>query len=354
MHKKQLPIHYYFDESILEKEKDVLFRTGINYCGHELMVETPNQYISLPQHHDRWALVNDENELQLISNVCSHRQAQLLEGSGKSKFISCKVHCWTYEMNGKLKSAPHFKKNPEKNLETKKLNRWNGLLFDDLIPSLDLSKTGIDQYINFEEYKFNKIETTEYDYNWKTFSEIYLENYHVFSMHPGLRKFVTPSDLEWHFGEDYSVQKVGIGSNLDTAGSSVYQQWHDQIKEIYGEKIPRYGAIWVYIYPNIMIEWYPHTIAISTIYPLSTNRCVNHVEYYYKKDLYDNHPQFYHAIEKVYVETAREDELACRLLEKGRKALYLNEESEEGPCDEFLEAGLQHFYDYINKKFSHI
>jgi choline monooxygenase len=351
---KQLPIHFYTNEIVQKQELDLLFFDGLKYRGHQLMVENSNQYISLPQTNDRWALVNNNNEKHLISNVCLHRQSQLLEGSGKSKFISCKIHCWTYEMNGKLKSAPHFKNQPEGQLQTLPLNNWNGLLFDGDVPTLDLKKAGIDEYINFEGYKFHKVETTEYNYNWKTFSEVYLENYHVFSMHPGLKRFVTPSDLEWHFGEDYSVQKVGIGSNLETAGSSVYQQWHDQIKEIYGDNIPRYGAIWIYLYPNIMIEWYPHTIAISTIYPVTPNKCVNHVEYYYKKDLYDNHPQFYHAIEKVYEETAKEDEQACLLLDKGRKALYINGENEMGPCDEFLEAGLQHFYDYINKKFHNI
>lgn len=351
---KQLPISYYFDQDIHEKEINELFMNGLKYRGHQLMVKSQNQYISLPHTNDRWILVNDNQELKLLSNVCLHRQSKLLEGQGKSKFISCNIHCWTYEMNGKLKTAPHFKKQPIGELESIKLNNWNGLLFDGVVPTLDLKKTGIDQYVNFEGYQFQKIETTEYDYNWKTFSEIYLENYHVFSMHPGLRKFVTPSDLEWHFGEDFSVQKVGIGSNLDVAGSSIYQQWQDQIKEIYKENPPTYGAIWVYMYPNIMIEWYPHTLAISTIYPLSPNKCINHVEYYYQKELFDNHPQFYSALEKVYNETAQEDEQACIMMEKGRRSLYLNYENEVGPCDEFLEAGVQHFYDYINKKISHI
>jgi predicted phosphoribosyltransferase len=96
-----------------------------------------------------------------------------------------------------------------------------------------------------------------------------------------------------------------------------------------------------------MIEWYPHTMAISTIYPIAPNKCINHVEYYYKKEIYEKCPAFYQAIEQVYSETAKEDEEACLLLERGRASLHMNGESETGPCEPFLEAGLQHFYNYI-------
>ena len=349
MNMKVLPIKNYIDPTIQEAELNTIFSTDLKYRGHQLMADEPNKYISLPHTNDRWLLVNDGGEHKLLSNVCLHRQSLLAEGSGKKKLISCRVHCWTYQLDGNIKTAPHFKEKPDSKLETRKLTNWNGLLFEDKAPSLDLKSCDIDQYINFDEYMFHKVETTEYNYNWKTFSEIYLENYHVFSMHPGLRNFVTPTDLEWHFGDDYSVQKVGIGSNLDIYGSEIYKEWQEQIKSVFGDELPRYGAIWIYLYPNIMIEWYPHTMAISTIYPISPNKCVNHVEYYYKKELYEKHPEFYEAIEEVYVETAKEDEEACRLLERGRASLHMSGENQTGFCEPFLEAGVQHFYDYLLK-----
>lgn len=344
---RSLPIHYYTEDSVQKAELQSIFATGLRYRGHALMADSPNKYISLPHTNERWMLVNDEGTHKLLSNVCLHRQSQIVEGSGCKKLISCRVHCWTYKLDGTLKAAPHFKEKPDSKLETRELTNWNGLLFEGRAPQLDLKACGIDEYINFDEYFFHKVETTEYNYNWKTFSEIYLENYHVFSMHPGLRNFVTPSDLEWHFGEDYSVQKVGLGSNLDIYGSEIYKEWQNQVKSEFSEKLPRYGAIWIYLYPNIMIEWYPNTMAISTIYPIAPNKCVNHVEYYYKKAIYEETPAFYQAIEQVYSETAKEDEEACLLLERGRTSLYLNGESETGPCDPFLEAGVQHFYDYV-------
>jgi phenylpropionate dioxygenase-like ring-hydroxylating dioxygenase large terminal subunit len=342
-------IHSYFDPEYQSKEINSLFK-DIRYSGHKLMVPNSNDYRVLETSKDRWALFNREGKYVLQSNVCLHRQSKLLEGSGNTKLTSCRVHCWTYDTEGKLKSAPHFKNKPDVGLKTAELNEWNGLLFEGRVPSLDLEKCGISEYINFDDYMFSGSSTTEYNYNWKTFSEIYLENYHVFSMHPGLRKFVSPTDLEWHFGDDYSVQKVGLGDNLLNSGSFEYMKWQMSVAKAHNGNLPRYGAIWIYLYPNIMIEWYPNVIAISTVYPETPQKCVNHVEFYFKPKIFQELPEYYTNFNSIYNETAAEDEEACLLLDSGRASLYARGENETGYCEPFLEAGVQHFYDWMKKK----
>jgi len=342
-------ISSYFDRDHQKREINSLF-SEIKYSGHKLTVPNLNDYHVLKTSNDRWSLFNRDNKYILQSNVCLHRQSKLLEGRGNTKLTSCRVHCWTYDVDGKLKNTPHFKHKPEASLETSELNEWNGLLFDGKVPDLDLRKCGISDYVNFDGYKFGGSSTTEYNFNWKTFSEIYLENYHVFSMHPGLRKFVAPTDLEWHFGDDYSVQKVGLGDILLNSGSSAYSEWQMAVAEAHGKDLPRYGAIWIYIYPNIMVEWYPNVIAISTIHPVEPQKCVNHVELYYKSEVVERVPYYFSSFEKVYNETAAEDEEACLLLDSGRSSLYVNGEDETGFCEPFLEAGVQHFYDWMQKK----
>lgn len=342
-------IHSYFDPEHQLKEINSLFN-DIKYKGHKLMVPNPNDYQVLETSKGRWALFNRDGEYSLQSNVCLHRQSKLLEGRGNTKLTSCRVHCWTYDQKGKLKTAPHFKDKPEASLKTSELKDWNGLLFEGRVPNLDLESCGVSQYVNFDGYVFGSSSTTEYNYNWKTFSEIYLENYHVFSMHPGLRKFVAPTDLEWHFGDDYSVQKVGLGDILLNSGSPAYSEWQMAVAEAHRKDLPRYGAIWIYVYPNIMIEWYPNVIAISTIHPLEPQKCVNHVELYYKSDVVEKVPYYFSSFEKIYNETAAEDEEACLLLDSGRASLYVNGENETGYCEGFLEAGVRHFYNWMQKK----
>jgi phenylpropionate dioxygenase-like ring-hydroxylating dioxygenase large terminal subunit len=40
--------------------------------------------------------------------------------------------------------------------------------------------------LNFDGYLLDHVEVHECAYNWKTFIEVYLEDYHVGPFHPGL------------------------------------------------------------------------------------------------------------------------------------------------------------------------
>lgn len=343
-------IKSYFDADESRQEVEQAFSRGLAYAGHSLMVPEKFSYQVLPHFNDRYALFNQGENYELISNVCLHRQAQLLEGQGRARSIVCKLHCWGYDNTGQLKGAPHFKDAPSGQLKKESLSVWNGLLFRGRSPNMDLSALGLEDYLDFTDYFYAGSETTEYQFNWKTFIEIYLENYHVYSMHPGLRQFVKPDDLEWSFGDDFSVQKVGLGDQLTKRTTPRYREFQDALLARFGQTLPRFGAIWCFLYPNIMIEWYPDIIVISTIYPKGAGACVNHVEFYYPEALYKDMPDYFAAEKAAYMETAVEDEEACLLLEKGRRALYLSGEEEHGPIEPFLEAGVAHFYDWLAKK----
>ena len=46
-----------------------------------------------------------------------------------------------------------------------------------------------------------RYEVHQCNYNWKTFIEVYLEDYHVAPFHPGLGSFVSCDDLSWDFAD---------------------------------------------------------------------------------------------------------------------------------------------------------
>ena len=114
---------------IFELEKRLLFDAGANYVGHELMVPKVGDYHTLAHTDHSKVLVRNENGVELLSNVCRHRQAIMLQGRGNTQNIVCPLHRWTYDLKGELLGAPHFAESPCVKLRSAPLKRWNGLLF---------------------------------------------------------------------------------------------------------------------------------------------------------------------------------------------------------------------------------
>ena len=348
----QLPVYTYFDPAFYELEQKHLFANGPIYYGHDSMVPNPGDYYTLPwMNHGKMLTRGKDGEVSLLSNVCRHRQAVMLEGKGNTPAIVCPLHRWTYNHDGKLLGAPHFPSNPCLNLGQTQLVRWNGLLFDarrDI--ERDLAKLGCREELDLSDYLLNRVELTDYDFNWKTFIEVYLEDYHVDPFHPGLGSFVNCGDLKWEFGETYSVQTVGPKNQLAKAGSQVYARWHEQALAANDGKTPAHGAIWLTYYPNIMVEWYPHTLVVSVVIPKGPEKCTVLTEFYYPEEIALFEPEVMAAEQEAYFETAKEDDEICIRMHEGRKALWLRGDNEVGPYQSPMEDGMRHFHEYLRRQ----
>src|SRR5438105_3987551 len=76
----QLPVSSYFDPELFEHEQRVLFARGPGYAGHELMVPEVGDYYTLFWREHAQVLVRNPKGVELLSNVCRHRQALMLKG----------------------------------------------------------------------------------------------------------------------------------------------------------------------------------------------------------------------------------------------------------------------------------
>lgn len=346
----QLPLSWYFDARVHEAELATLFANAPGYVGHELMVPNKGDYHVLDWMGKAKALVRNEHGVELISNVCRHRQALMLDGRGNANNIVCPLHRWTYDLKGELLGAPHFDSKPCLNLRKTPLTNWNGLLFEGKRDvARDLAGLGILQDLDFSGYMLDRVVVDEYNFNWKTFIEVYLEDYHVQPFHPGLGGFVELADLKWEFGAQYNVQTVGVNRELKRPGTPLYKAWHDRVLSYGDGKMPRYGAIWMLYYPNVMIEWYPNVLVMSTILPRGPDHCTNVVEFYYPEDIVLFEREYVEAEQQAYVETALEDEEICQRMHEGRRALVAQGIEEHGPYQSPMEDGLVHFHEYVRR-----
>ena len=360
----QLPVRSYFDPALYAQEMQTIFQEGPRYVGHALSVPQVGDYYALPQEREGRALVRNAKGIELVSNICRHRQAIMLKGRGslgtaaQDSNIVCPLHRWTYSAGagptpaGTLIGAPHFSHDPCLNLNNYRLREWNGLLFEDngVDVAAQLAGMGPRAALDFDGYVLDHVELHECNYNWKTFIEVYLEDYHVGPFHPGLGKFVTCDDLRWQFQENYSVQTVGIANGLTQSGSAVYERWQKALMQYRKGQQPAFGAIWLTYYPHIMVEWYPHVLTVSTVHPMGLNKTMNMVEFYYPEEIAAFEREFVEAQQAAYMETCIEDDEIGERMDAGRAALLQRGDDEIGPYQSPMEDGMQHFHHWYRKK----
>ena len=351
--RSQLSVSTYFDEALFRREQERIFARGPRYLGHALAVPEVGDHHALPQEGEGRALVRTRNGIELISNVCRHRQAVMLRGRGNvGSHIVCPLHRWTDELNGRLAGAPHFPHDPCLHLNNDPLQAWNGLLFEaggrDV--AADLARLGPRAELDFSGYQLDRVHLHECDYNWKTFIEVYLEDYHVGPFHPGLGNFVTCEDLRWEMGREYSVQTVGVatpgGKVLGRPGSDVYKKWHEVVLGYREGAAPQHGAIWLTYYPTVMVEWYPHVLVVSTLFPRGPRKTLNMVEFFYPEEIVAFEREFVEAQQAAYMETCVEDDEIALRMDAGRQALYERGDDEFGPYQSPMEDGMQQFHEW--------
>ena len=347
-----LPASTYFDDALFAREMATIFRHGPRYLGHQLAVPNSGDFYTLPQEGDGRALVRNPQGVDLISNVCRHRQALILHGRGNTdSSIVCPLHRWTYDLKGHLIGAPHFDESPCLHLKNYRTRSWNGLVFEDNGRNIEADMAGLGPRaeLDFSGHVLDRVHMHECDYNWKTFIEVYLEDYHVGPFHPGLGNFVATDDLRWEMGRDYSVQVVGVASDsqgeaLGRAGSEVYRQWHDEVLRYQNGVPPRHGAIWLTYYPGVMIEWYPNVLVVSTLYPRGPRKTTNVVEFYYPEDVFAFERDYVATQQAAYLETCVEDDEIALRMDQGRAALHARGDHEAGPYQSPMEDGMEQFH----------
>jgi choline monooxygenase len=367
----QLPASAYFDDSLFEREMTRIFAHAARYVGHEQSVPNPGDWRRLPQDDGGRVLVRNAQGVQLLSNVCRHRQALMLGGEAgnigavdscagpTTKTIAlargnlaatggnivCPLHRWTYDGTGELIGAPEFDSTPCRNLERFALRHCHGLLYEGpREPAQDMASVFARPEFDFSGYVLDHVETHTCHYNWKTFIEVYLEDYHVAPFHPGLGRFVTCDNLDWEFAPTYSMQRVGVHAALAQPGSEVYRAWHDRLLDYRGGNAPEFGAIWLAYFPTQMIELYPHVLVISTLYPRSPQETLNVVEFYYPEEITAFEREFIEAHRAAYLETMIEDDEIAERMDAGRLRLHRRGVSDAGPYQSPLEDGMRHFH----------
>ena len=137
---------------------------------------------------------------------------------------------------------------------------------------------------------------------------------------------------------------------LARPGSATYRPWHEAVLRYCEGREPRYGAVWLTYYPNITVEYYPHSLVVSIVIPRGPEACTNVIEYYYPEDIVLFEREFVAAEQAAYRETAVEDAEICARITAGRKALFQQGLDEAGPYQSPMENGMRGFHEFLRQR----
>ena len=286
-----LPSWTYTNETFFELEKKNLFLNNWQLICHVSNINDPGDYFTFDIFNERLIAVrNEDNEINVFHNVCSHRATKLLDDTNGNcgKRINCPYHAWSYDLSGNLKNVPHqeqFKNfnKADNGLRPVEMEIFQGFIFAKIlannIPSVaDQFKPYLKEIepYNFESLQpLGRVTMRHRDVNWKQIADNYVDAMHIPIAHPGLSGLV---------GNSY-------GTEVSNNGGYIHKMWGDLNKTrknilsntLYKNFLPKVKNLsadkqmyWAYyrLWPNLAFDVYPDQMDFMQFIPISASKTI--------------------------------------------------------------------------------
>ncbi|HEY7061423.1 MAG TPA: aromatic ring-hydroxylating dioxygenase subunit alpha [Chloroflexota bacterium] len=243
-----LPTAWYVDPTIAALEMEHVFRRTWQYVGRTEQVANVGDYFTGSVGDIPVIIVRTEEGLKGLVNVCRHRRHEVMSGEGNKKIFQCPYHAWTYELDGRLRTAPRSEREEcfakeDYPLLPLRVDTWGRWIFAN--PDLDAPPladilTDLPQIlagsgINVDTLVFWGREEWARDANWKVMIENFLECYHCPVQHPGFSSMIDVRPdayrleaFKWHSSQTGSVRETLSGKEpaYDADGDVREAQYH--------------------------------------------------------------------------------------------------------------------------------
>ncbi len=337
-----LPASFYRDQTVFAQMKEDIFARSWQFIGDSGSLVPLDNFVHpfffLENYlHEPMALIRDQNgEIRCTSNVCTHRGNLVAHNPGTVKGLTCMYHGRRWDLKGKFKSMPEFQdaKNfprPCDDLHQFKLEEWGPFLFTALDPEVDFSiiRAFLDTYVGFlplQEFKYDSISSKDYLVNchWSLYCDNYLEGFHIPFVHPDLNAVLDYGSYATELF-DYGTLQIGYANGAD--------ETFDLPKEhlLYGKNV---AAFYFWIFPNIMLNFYPWGLSVNVVKPISSNKTkVSFMTYLHGENKFEG------AASKLMDKVEREDEYVVEGVHQGLHSRVYK----SGRFSPTREQGVHHF-----------
>ena len=277
------------------------------------------------------ALRDSQGEIRAFHNVCRHRGARILEGSGHCPgAITCPYHGWSYRLSGELR----------------------GITERDSFPGLERSQWGLKPVRSQVAFGFvflclagdpppvaevwgelaaelaphrladmrpvGPMYVEHWDCDWKIAMDNYLESYHVPIGHPGLFRMFTPDY------EDQVLLPSGVARGISRLRERPSSRWSERLYQ--SLVVPTAVALpeeerrrWSFysMLPNIGIDIFPEQMDFFQVLPRGPGRCTIRGGSFAHPDSRREMRALRYLGARINRQVQREDEFLCVRVQRG-------------------------------------
>jgi choline monooxygenase len=213
----------------------------------------------------------------------------MTEEQGHANQLRCPYHGWTYSLAGDLKGTPDFagvcdferSQNGLVPVETAAWESWIFVRVGAGTKSQELGKLGTTLEAFLGHYLIKQIGSLRlkglhwlerrhyyFDCNWKVFVDNYLDGgYHVPHLHKGLDSVLDYSNYKIENGENFCLQWSPLVSDGAEPETGAVRK---------GER-----ALYYWIYPNFMINWYQGAMDTNLVIPRGVDKTEVVFDFYF-------------------------------------------------------------------------
>ena len=322
-----LPGRYYTDPEIFAREQEKVFERMWFCAARAEELTAPGAFRTVQIGRESVILARGrDGAIRAFLNVCRHRGAQLCadEEGSVGRAFRCGYHAWTYDLSGKLITAPNMASMPDLDkqaygLVQAQVREWLGYVwvcladdppaFSDDVQGAVVERLGdldaIDRY-DIPALKVGRRIRYDVAANWKLIIENFMECYHCATIHPELVE-VLPE-----FANGYAAQYyVGHGAEFGTGVEGFTVDGSaglDPIPSIDAEQDRRYFAIT--IKPQVFVNLVPDHVILHRMTPLAADRTVVDCDWLYLPGVVESGRDLAASVE-LFDRVNRQDFEAC-------------------------------------------
>jgi choline monooxygenase len=319
-----IPSSWYTDERLYDLELQTVFTNSWHMVCRVDQVSAPGQYVTTEIAGEPIVIVRgSDNVIRGFFNVCRHHAAAVMtETEGIAPRLRCPYHGWTYSLEGELKGTPGFAgvcdfdraANGLVTVNTAVWEKWAFVQIEDKGSVETEAQTNLEAFLSEElinqirpldlpGHRWQERRHYAFDCNWKVFVDNYLDGgYHVPHLHKGLDSVLDYNNYMIENGERFCLQWSPIISEGAEEQTRAVRK---------GER-----ALYYWIYPNFMINWYDGAMDTNLVIPRGVDRTEVIFDFYFP-DVSDSARERNLASIAVGQRIQNEDVAICKSVQRG-------------------------------------